>query len=94
MNFKSLYASIPPRLTEDIFPFFEIEVQYNDKIDRYAVQHAMLRSSGDPNMDSWAREKKLFPWVAVAALLKVRLDTTPMPLFRTRTELDSLGLDR
>lgn len=37
----------------------------------FVVQHAMLRSTGDSDMDMWGRERKLFPWVAIAAPLKV-----------------------
>ncbi len=40
---------------------------------RYTIQHVMLSSSGDVKMDVWARNEKLFPWAAVAALLEVSL---------------------
>lgn len=37
----------------------------------FIVHHLMLQSSGDHELDVWARNKKLFPWVAVGAPLKV-----------------------
>ena len=37
----------------------------------YLVHHLMYRSSGKTELDSWARSKKLFPWVAVGAPLEV-----------------------
>ncbi len=74
-NFKDLYASQSSRMTEDIFPIFELAIKYTEretsKVFRYAVQHAMLRTSGDEKMDIWACERKLFPWVAIAAPLQV-----------------------
>lgn len=47
--------------------------QKMSKTRRYAVQHVMLSSSGDVEMDAWARNEKLFPWAAVAALLEVSI---------------------
>ena len=40
-------------------------------IYRYLVHHTMTRSSGNKDLDLWARERKLFGWVAVAAPLEV-----------------------
>ena len=87
MDFKGLYASHSPRISEDVFPFFELTIRYTEgdlyEDHRYAIQHVMLRSSGDADMDIWASEHKLFPWVAVAAQLKVSLDTVPLTLTRS-----------
>lgn len=74
-HFKGLYATHPPQVTEDIFSIFQLAIRYSEnglsRDVRYVIQHAMLKSSGDPQMDTWARQYKLFPWVAVAAQLPV-----------------------
>ena len=52
----------------------------------YLVHHLMQKSSGNKDLVDWARTKKLFPWVAVGAPLKVSLtwslwmSTMPMPI--------------
>ena len=54
---------------------FELHIRHIDKhgslVNRYMVQHVLLRSSDDEKLDKWGREHKLFPWVAIAAPLKV-----------------------
>ena len=40
------------------------------RLFRYVINHTMMKSSGDENLDIWARERKLYPWVAIAAPLK------------------------
>jgi len=47
--------------------------QGTSTIRRYVIQHVMLSSSGDSDLDVWARSEKLFPWAAVAALVEVSL---------------------
>jgi hypothetical protein len=74
-DFIDLYASRAIRPSQDLFRIFEIAIEYTtkeeQKICEYVVQHAMMASSGDGDMDNWARERKMFPWVAVAAPLIV-----------------------
>lgn len=74
-DFIDLYASSAIRPSQDLFKIFEIAIEYTTKeeqtICEYVVQHAMMASSGDGDMDKWARERKMFPWVAVAAPLIV-----------------------
>lgn len=52
-----------------------MEIQYSDLAsswtDKYLVQHTMTRSCGNKEVDDWARDLKLFPWVAIAAPLDV-----------------------
>jgi len=76
-QFKDLYANVPPRISADVYRFFELSIRYMEgntpKVYDYAIQHLMLRSSGDAHMDTWARQQKLFPWVAIAAQLNVSL---------------------
>ena len=45
----------------------------------YLVHHLMYKSSGKDELDSWARSKKLFPWVAVGAPLKVNFSVLSSP---------------
>ena len=45
----------------------------NEITSPYLVHHLMYKSSGKDELDSWARSKKLFSWVAVGAPLKVIL---------------------
>ncbi len=58
---------------KDVSRIFEIDIKYENqrfsKTDTYLVQHTMTSSCGDEELDSWAREQKLFPWVAIAAPL-------------------------
>ena len=73
-DFKQRYApNMPP--THDLFKTFEMRIEIstmqfpNPRLFRYIVQHTMMKSSGDNALDSWARERKLYPWVAIAAPL-------------------------
>lgn len=74
-DFKRLYVQTPSRTEHDLHKFFELDIEYatgaSSSINRYLISHTMMRSSGDQKMDLWARQKKLFPWTAVAAPLTV-----------------------
>ena len=74
-DFVDLYASSKIRATHDLFRVLGIAIEYRTKAEckiyKYLVQHAMMTSSGDEEIDGWARERKLFPWVAIAAPLVV-----------------------
>ena len=52
-----------------------IDVKFTTKgvptLYRYIIHHTMTGSSGHKELDQWARERKLFPWVAVAAPIEV-----------------------
>ena len=78
-DFKRLYANVSPQVSQDVSRYFELAVHCKDREKsepyHYAVQHLMLRSSGDVDMDAWARDQKLFPWVAVAAPLQDRSES-------------------
>ena len=76
LDFKSMYvpeSTLP--LHVEICKGFEMQVQCtigeNSSIHHYLVQHYMKQSSSNSKLDEWARERKLFPWVAVAAPLHV-----------------------
>lgn len=77
-DFKRMYAAHGPDLNKaDIFcKNFELSVKYSagpfSSIERYLIQHNMRQSSGEPDLDEWARTRKLFPWTAIAAPLNVR----------------------
>lgn len=74
MDFRRLYA---PNAMEtapvDVSKMFEVSIQYSDpegtRTDNYLVHHTMTRSCGNEELDTWARELKLYPWVAIAAPL-------------------------
>lgn len=74
-DFKQRYA--PNRLpnTHDLSKTFEMRIEFstkqypNPRLFRYVINHTMMISSGDKNLDIWACERKLYPWVAIAAPL-------------------------
>ena len=51
--------------------------------DSYFMQHMFTPLTGDNQLDDWARERKLFPWVAIAAPLRVRASPFNGKLFST-----------
>lgn len=73
LDFKRLYVpQTPPVVQEDIFKSLRVRVELCQGNSSYAhsylIQHAMMMSSGDTDLDEWARQRKLFPWTAVAVL--------------------------
>ncbi len=54
---------------------FDLDIEFTidevPKIYRYLVHHTMIKSSGHEALDHWARDRKLFAWVAVAAPIEV-----------------------
>lgn len=76
-DFKRLYAHGPdPNEEDNFYKNFELNVKYSaghiSSSERYLIQHNMRQSSGEPDLDEWARKRKLFPWTAIAAPLDVR----------------------
>ena len=74
LDFRRLYAPSPTEATlVDVSKMFEVNIQYSDpggtRTDNYLVHHTMTRSCGNEELDRWARELKLYPWVAIAAPL-------------------------
>lgn len=92
MDFKNLYGIDGSSSTQDVYKYFELAIEYtsngDSKSHSYAVQHAMMSLETQKkslpenfrNIDikKWARGQKLFPWVAVAAPLKVKTDAAPL----------------
>ena len=76
MDFKQRYAPNMPPIDHDLSKIFEMRIEIstkqspNPRLFRYIVQHTMMKSSGDKALDIWARERKLYPWVAIAAPLQ------------------------
>lgn len=73
-DFRRLYAPHPTETgLVDVSKMFEVNIKYSDtrstRTDNYLVHHTMTRSCGDEELDTWARELKLYPWVAIAAPL-------------------------
>lgn len=75
-DFKQRYAPNNAPEIHNLSKTFETRIessmkQYpNPRLFQYIVRHIMMTSSGDKNLDVWARERKLYPWVAIAAPLK------------------------
>lgn len=74
MDFRRLYAPNPRETAlVDVSKMFEVNIQYSDPegtfTDNYLVHHTMTRSCGNEELDTWARNLKLYPWVAIAAPL-------------------------
>ena len=75
-DFKQRYAPNNAPATHNLSKTFETRIEFstkqhpNPRFFRYIVQHTMRTSSGDKDLDIWARERKLYPWVAIAAPLK------------------------
>ena len=78
-DFKTIF--MPPEPTNgpsEISKSFILDMSFKEegneiRTSPYLVHHLMYKSSGNDELDSWARSKKLFPWVAVGAPLKVIL---------------------
>ena len=77
-DFKSLYVHGPVNGGLDkVSKSFTLDMSYQEGAEivstPYLVHHLMQKSSGDEDLDDWARSKKLFPWVAIGAPLEVSL---------------------
>ena len=59
------------------------EAESSTWTDTYLVQHLLTPSSGDENLDKWAKDKKLVPWVALAAPIQVQHRPFQGSLFST-----------
>lgn len=76
LDFKRLYVpQIPPVVQQDTFKSLSLRIEFSrgtySCVQSYLIQHTMMMSSGDHDLDDWARQRKLFPWTAVAVLLDV-----------------------
>ena len=74
-DFRRLFGSDASPDSQNIFRRFETSIDYVihgiSRTDKYLIHHSMASSCGDTELDAWARDWKLFPWVAVAAPLAV-----------------------
>ena len=80
VDFKSLYVhSAVNGDLHRVSKSFTLDMSYQEGPETvstpYLVHHLMQKSSGDEDLDDWARSKKLFPWVAIGAPLKVSLNS-------------------
>lgn len=82
--FRDMYTSLPRKEEpEQLSRGFYVNVQYSTRSSSsthsFFVQHMMTRLStkttlsSTAGLDEWARKRKLFPWVAIAAPLNVGL---------------------
>ena len=74
LDFRRLYAPDPAETSPvDVSKMFEVSIKYSNAEgawkDSYLVHHTMTSSCGNKELDAWARELKLYPWVAIAAPL-------------------------
>ena len=75
-EFKQRYAPNMSPPTRDLSKTFVTGIEFSTKdnpitrLSQYVIQHTMMRTSGNEGLDIWARERKLYPWVALAAPLK------------------------
>jgi sacsin len=72
IDFKALFVPVAPTESNDsVSRTFQLDIRFTegalDTTFSYLIHHLMKRSSGNPELDSWARGKKLFSWVAIAA---------------------------
>ncbi|KAL8717029.1 MAG: hypothetical protein Q9225_005692 [Loekoesia sp. 1 TL-2023] len=70
--FGEMYASLPEEgQLEKLSKGFHVNVEYlaqsSSSVHSFFVQHTMIRSSAKAALNDWARKRKLFPWVAIAA---------------------------
>lgn len=75
--FTTMYAGMPNgHQADQVSKSFYVNVTYiaeeTPTVKKFLVQHSMIASSGDKDLDNWSRKRKLFPWAAVAAPLDVR----------------------
>ena len=75
-DFKQRYAPNMSPTTRDLSKTFVMGIECSTKgtpitrLSQYVVQHTMMTTSGNEGLDIWAQERKLYPWVALAAPLK------------------------
>ncbi|KAL8802700.1 MAG: hypothetical protein Q9182_003658 [Xanthomendoza sp. 2 TL-2023] len=79
-TFRQMYAgSSSAGQGKDFATSFHVNINYcegeTQSVRKFLLQHLMSRSSGDAALDTWARQRKLFPWAAVAAPLDHELST-------------------
>ncbi len=77
-DFKRLYTpGLVLEKRDHISKSFRLDFVYSagtsSSTESYLIHHTMRRSSGDEELDIWARKEKLFPWTAIAAPLHVSL---------------------
>ncbi|KAL9611371.1 MAG: hypothetical protein Q9167_003990 [Letrouitia subvulpina] len=72
LRFRELYAKEDAGVHQPVSETLELDIHFTGRDDipstsSYVLQHLMLSSTGDKDLDHWGRSKKLFPWVALAA---------------------------
>ena len=85
-DFRNMY-SLKANNVESLSRTFETKIEYHSNkrswTDTFLIQHLMVCSCGDSELDNWARDLKLFPWVAVAAPIDVHGSSFVGKLFST-----------
>lgn len=54
---------------------------------KYAISHYLRKSTEDKSLQKWARSHKLFPWIAIANPLDVRLSSNIADFIWSKTNL-------
>ncbi|KAL9125304.1 MAG: hypothetical protein Q9217_005473 [Psora testacea] len=86
-DFLQLYSSPGQKGLDKLTRIFETNVCCISGAlswtEKYLVQHSFEASCGDLQLDTWAKDLKLFPWVAVAAPIRGQRSTFVGKLFST-----------
>ena len=72
IDFKALFVPVAPtESNHSVSRTFQVDICFTegalDTTFSYLIHHLMKKSSANSELDSWARGKKLFSWVAIAA---------------------------
>lgn len=79
-SYKNVFVAQESKLYEVDFEmdisFYRCYKEQNDGIEntqnfRYVISHQLRRGPRDPELQRWARSRKLFPWTAIATPLEV-----------------------
>ena len=85
-DFRNMYVTKTSK-AKSLSRTFQTDIEYHtskgSRSDTYLVQHLMAHSCGDSELDSWAKDLKLFPWVAIAAPISTQNSTFVGKLFST-----------
>ncbi|KAL8669926.1 MAG: hypothetical protein Q9168_005506 [Polycauliona sp. 1 TL-2023] len=75
-----MYAGMPnERQANEVSKSFHVNVTFvegaTSTVNKFLLQHRMSILSGDNDLSTWSRKRKLFPWAAIAAPLDHELSS-------------------
>jgi len=82
IDFKALFVLGAPTESKDtVSRTFQVDIRFTeialDTTFSYLIHHLMKRSSGNTDLDTWARGTKLFSWVTIAAPISGTSSSNP-----------------